>query len=300
MSLRHFAQVADRLVADGFDGLPERVLQVLGNREGVLVAVLVEAVEQALAVGRQEGVPVEQRRRRLQGGVLAPAEDLVEVEAEQPVVRPLPPLDQQDAVEGEQQHPARRVVPPEDAARDHVVPGGVEQFLRRRRLPVELGWVRVESERVVAFALRVEGVEHEELRRPVAEAVGREGRQRVAVVEVVVSGTPAVPEGAEEGAEPGALEPQPGLGAAFPLVLGAAAAVVGGEGAELVVRGLVAVRGVLAPGVGGRADVASEDLGEVVVAVELVLVVDADERRRRLGPTPRHSLLHPRSGRRSP
>ena len=128
---------------------------------------------EALAVGREEGVPVEQRRRGLQGGVLGPAQDLIEVEAEQPVVRPLPPFDQQDSVEGEQEHPARRVVPPEDAARDHVVPGGVEQFRRRRRLPVELRRVRVEGERVVAFALRVERVQHEELRRPVAEAVRR-------------------------------------------------------------------------------------------------------------------------------
>ena len=243
---------------------------------------------------------MQQRRRRLQGRVLAPAENLVEVEAEEAVVRPLSPLDQQDAVEREQQHPARRVVPPEDAARDHVVPGGVEEFLRRRGLAGELSRVRVEGEGVVAFALGVEGVKDEELRRSVPEAVGGERRQRIAVVEVVVAGTPAMPQGAEEGAEPVALELQPGLGAAFALVVGAAAAVVAGEGAELVERGLVAVRGVLAPGAGGVGDVADEDLGEVVVAVELVLVVDADERRRRLGPTPPHSLLHPRSGRTSP
>ena len=243
---------------------------------------------------------MQQRRRRLQGGVLAAAENLVEVEAEQPVVRPLPPLDQQDAVEGEQQHPARRVVPPEDAAGDDVVPGGVEEFLRRWDLAGELGRVRVECEGVVAFALGVEGVKDEELRRPVAEALGGEGWQRIAVVEEVVPGMPAVSERAEESAEPGALEPQPGLGAAFPLVQGAAAVVVGGEDAECVVRGLVAVRGVLAPGAGGVGDVADEDLGEVVVAVELVLVVDADERRRRLGPTPGHWFLRPRSGRTSP
>ena len=52
--LADLAQVADRLVPDGFDGLPERVLQILGNREGVLVAVFVEPVEEALAVGREE------------------------------------------------------------------------------------------------------------------------------------------------------------------------------------------------------------------------------------------------------
>ena len=89
-------------------------------------------------------------------------------------------------------------------------------------------------------------------------------------------------EWSEKGLEPGALELQAGLGAAFAPEVAAAAVELAGEGAELVVGRLVAVRGLLPPGAGGVGDVASEDLREVVVAVELVLVVDTDERRRRL------------------
>ena len=47
--------------------------------------------------------------------------------------------------------------------------------------------------------------------------------------------------------EPGALELQAGLGVALALVLVAFAVVLAGEGAELLMGGLVAVRGVLAP-----------------------------------------------------
>ena len=49
--LGDFAQVADGFVADQFDALAQGVLQVFGNGEGVLVAVVVQAVEQALVGG---------------------------------------------------------------------------------------------------------------------------------------------------------------------------------------------------------------------------------------------------------
>ena len=89
--LEHLAQVVDRLVAEQLDRLAQGVLQVLGDGEGVLVAVVVEPVEQggAGAVGGQQAAAVEQDGGGLHGRVLAPAEELVDVEAQQPVVRPL-------------------------------------------------------------------------------------------------------------------------------------------------------------------------------------------------------------------
>ena len=45
--LAYFAQIPDDLVADEFDGFAQRVLEIVGNGEGVLVAVVVEAIVQA-------------------------------------------------------------------------------------------------------------------------------------------------------------------------------------------------------------------------------------------------------------
>ena len=170
--LEDLAQVADRLVADQLDGFAEGVLQVLGDREGVLVAVVVQVVEQASAAAaaglrRQQAVAVQQGGGGLQGGVLAAAEDLVEVEAQQPVVGPLAALDQQQAAVGEHQHPARRAFLAEDAAGEDVVPGLAKEGLGRRRLAVELEAVGLEGERVftLGFApgVRIQDAEDEEL-----------------------------------------------------------------------------------------------------------------------------------------
>ena len=168
--LENLAQVADRLVADQLDGFAERVLEILGDREGVLVAVVVQVVEQASAAAtaglrRQQAVAVQQGGGGLQGGVLAAAEDLVE--AQQPVVGPLAALDQQQAAVGEHQHPARRAFLAEDAAGEDVVPGLAKEGLGRRRLAVELEAVGLEGERVFtlgfASGVRIQDAEDEEL-----------------------------------------------------------------------------------------------------------------------------------------
>ena len=75
--LGHLAEVPDRLVADELDGFAKRVLEVLGDREGVLVAVLVQVVEQARALVRKQAFAVKQGGSGLQGVVLAAAEDVV-------------------------------------------------------------------------------------------------------------------------------------------------------------------------------------------------------------------------------
>ena len=274
----HLAQVADRLVADQLDRLAQRVLQVLGDRERVLVAVLVEAVEQALAVGGQEAVAVQQRGGGLQGSVLATAENLVEVEPQQPVVRPLAALDEQDAAEREHQQPARRMVLAEDTAGDYLVPGLAQQRLGRRCLAVELQPVRFELERVFAFGLLVVGAEREQGGGADLAARGAEHGHLVAVVERLVGRGPLVPERGEKLPEPLALQDEPLSAAALAIEVAAEPHVVAGQRSQRRVRRPPALGlGLLAPAVDGRPDVAAENLRQIVVTVELVLVVDAGE-----------------------
>ena len=243
------------------------------------MAVLVEAVEEARAVGRQQAVAVQQGGGGLQGGVVAAAENLVEVEAQQPVVRPLAALDQQDAAEREHQHPARRVVLAEDAAGDDLVPGLAQQRLGRRRPAVELQGVRLEPERVLALRLGVVGPESEQGGGAGLAARGAEDGHLVAGVEGMVGGGPRVAEGGEEPPEPLALQGQPPSAAALAVEVAAEAHVAAGQRPQRRVRRRSAPGlGRLAPAFDGRADVAAEDLRQIVVAVELVLVVDAGER----------------------
>ena len=276
--LEHLAQVTNRLVADQLDRFAQRVLQVLGDGEGVLVAVLVQAVEQAPAVRRQQAVAVQQGGGGLQGGVLAAAEDLVEVEAQQPVVRPLPALDQQDTAEGEHQHPARRVVLAEDAPRHDVVPGFAQERLRRRRLAVELQAVRPERERVFPFRLRVVRAEGQQRGRAGLAARGAEHRHLVAVVEQVIGRTPLVAERGEKVPEPLALQGQPLSAAAFAIEVAAEPHILAGQRTQRRVRrsSSLGLR-FFTPAIHGCPNVAAEDLRQIVVAVELVLVVDPGE-----------------------
>ena len=238
------AQVPDRLVADQLDRFAQRVLQILGDREGVLVAVVVQAVEQARALLGQQAFAVQQRGGGLEGVVLATAEYVVEVEAQQPVVGPLAALDENHVARGEQDDPARRMRLAEDAAGDDVAPALPEQRLGRRRLAVVLGRVGLEIERVFVLARgAVIGTENQQADGAVL-APGEQHRHFVAVLEEMIVGVVRVTEGAEKPGEPLALSPDPRRMLARVREIATELEVLGGEGSQSVVRG---------PGSGARA-----------------------------------------------
>ena len=146
--LADFGDVADGVVADQFDGFPQGVLEIVGNGEGVLVAVLVQAVVQAHALARQQAADVQQGGGGSQRVGLVAAQDVVQEEAQQAVVRPLAAFDQHDLAGREQQHPARGMVAAEDAVGDDALPGFLEQRVGGRTFAVELVAVGLEDERV--------------------------------------------------------------------------------------------------------------------------------------------------------
>ena len=290
------AEIPDRLVADQLDRFAQRVLQILGDRERVLVAVVVQAVEQARALLGQQAFAVQQGGGGLQRVVLAASEHVVEVEAQQPVVGPLAALDQDHVARGEQDDPARRMRLAEDAAGDDVAPALPKQRLGRRRLAVVLGGMGLEVERVFVLASgAVVGAENQQGDGAVL-APGEQHRHLVAILEEVIVGLVPVAEGVEELGEPPALALDPRLVPSLVRKLAAELEVVAGEGSQRLVRGsgpgARAARrfGRIAPARDGVADVPGEDLGEVVVAVELVLVVDSGERGRSVGHGVRRSL----------
>ena len=90
----------DRLVADELDALPQRVLQVLGDPEGMPVAVLIQPVQEALPAGGQQALAVQQGGGGLERGFFAAGKDLIEIEPQRPIVRPLPAFEQKRGVGG--------------------------------------------------------------------------------------------------------------------------------------------------------------------------------------------------------
>ena len=175
--LAHLAQVADGLVADQFDGFPQGVLEVIGDREGVLMAVVVQIVVQARTFGREQAVAVQESGRGLKRRCFASAEDVVENEAQETIVGPLAPFEEEDLSRGQEQHPASRSLLAKDAPGDDVVPRLLQQPFRGRRFPVKLCRVRTQRERVLVFAIRVVGAKNEKLRRAVLDAARVENRQ---------------------------------------------------------------------------------------------------------------------------
>ena len=265
----------------------------------MLVAVVVQAVEQARALLGQQAFAVQQGGGGHQRVVLAASEHVIEVEAQQPVVGPLAALDEDHLAGREQDDPARRMRLAEDAAGDDVAPALAEQRLGRRRLAVVLGRVRLQIERVFVLARSaVVGTENQQGDGAVL-APGEQHRHLVAILEEVTVGLVPVAEGVEELGEPPALAPDPRLVPALVRELAAELEVVAGEGSQRLVRGpgsgaRTARRfGRIAPARDGVADVTGEDFGKVVVAVELVLVVDSGERGRSVG----HGVRLPPSAR---
>ena len=148
------------------------MLEVRRDGEGVLVAVVVQGVVQAHAFSGEEAVAVQEGGGRLQGGCLAPAQDVVEDESQQAVVGPLAPFEQEDLAGSQEHHPPRGVPMPEDAAGDDVVPRLLQQRCRRRGLAVVLREVRPEREGIFVVPVRVVGAEDEKLRGAVPNAGG--------------------------------------------------------------------------------------------------------------------------------
>ena len=193
---------------------------------------------------------------------------------------------------------------PKNAAGDDVAPALPEQRLGRRRLAVVLGRVGLEIERVFVLARgAVVGPENQQGDGAVL-APGEQHRHLVAVLEEMIVGLVPVAEGAEKPGEPLALSRDPRLVPARVRELAAELEVVASEASQSVLRGRCsgarAARRLdrVAPARDGVADVPGEDLGEVVVAVELVLVVDSGERGRGVGHGVRISLSaggHPRT-----
>ena len=252
------------------------MLEVRRDGEGVLVAVVVQRVVQAHAFGGEEAVAVEEGGRGLQGGRLAPAQDVVENESQQAVVSPLAPFKQQDLAGSEEHHPTCRMLRSEDSARDDVVPGRLEQPLGRRSFAVVLRPVRPERKGIFVFPVRVVGAEDEKLRRAVSDAGGVEHGNLVPVVPAVaptsrivqgvVRGLEIVTERGEEQAEPVALQLDAGLVPSFTGEVVPELDVRPGEVAQGLVGRPFAVRalgGGLAPAGGCRLDVVGEELGQV-------------------------------------
>ena len=252
------------------------------------VAVVVQAVEQAHAFGRHEALAVQEGGGRLQGGRLAPAQYLVEDEAEQAVVGPLAAFEQQDLARREEHHPAGRMALAEHPAGDDVAPGLPEDGFGRRGLAVVLHPVGAEGEGVFVVSVRIVGAEDEKLCGALPDPGGVKYGHLVAglFVQWMIRRLEAVAKGGQELAEPLALQanavPVPAL---VPELL-PELEVGMGQGAQGLVRRPLAVGAVgavgalgggLAPAGGRRLDVVGEELGEVVVAVELVLVLDAGE-----------------------
>jgi hypothetical protein len=251
------------LVAQQLDGLAQGVLQVLGDGEGVAVSVLVQCIQQTRALLRNEALAVQQHGRGLEGGVVAPPEDLVPVEAQGPVSVPLEAVDQQQPAVGEQQDPARRPVQGEDAPGDDLVPGLFQDAGVGRRVAVKLPLVRREGQGIAALALDVQGADGGKLRRLAFGACQRQHRDLDTAVEPPVPGAPADLQRREELLEKAALQLDPFRAAALAVPLFARREIVAGQEAQAVVRCavlLVLPRAGL-PLLQRPADVAAEDLG---------------------------------------
>ena len=114
-----------RLVAEQFDRLPQRELQVLGDAIGVPVTFLVDAVDQGRAGLRRERRRVQERGDGADRREIFTAENLAEVEAEQAALAPLLAVDEHGVRHRQQDHESRGLPQGEDA----LVDGGLGRVL---------------------------------------------------------------------------------------------------------------------------------------------------------------------------
>jgi len=276
--LAHVAQVVDGLVAEELDRLAQRVLEVLRHAEGVLVRALVEGVEDRRTVGRAGALAVQQRRRGAQGVVVAAAEELDEVEAQEALLGPFGAVEEQHLRLADEQHEARRLACAERLSRQQVLEVRVEE-LRVRVVPavgVELLGQQRQLQRVRLLAGRgPHDGDAPQQRRAVRAADGAQRRKEAAVDGVQLRRRLVAERIDELGAE-GAVPLDAGrhVALAFEQRLELEEVLV--EPAQVRPRLADIVLAVVRlPAVEDRRlEVPRHDRGEVVVSVELVGVFD--------------------------
>ena len=74
------------------------------------MAIVIKNIQQAPAVLRAEGIPVQQNSHRLQGGILIATEDLVQIKDQEPFLVPFVAVDERNLAVGNQQNPARALI----------------------------------------------------------------------------------------------------------------------------------------------------------------------------------------------
>ena len=278
------AELADGLVAQDLDGLAEGVLEVLADAKGVLVGVFVEALEQAGAGVGGEGFAVEKGGGGLEGvGILA-VEDLGPVEAQEAVVGPLVAVDEEPFLEPDEEDEAGRLLGPEEGLGHEFEPGRAEEepgdFLAS-----EVHGLEGVVERIVVLAAGLVGGDDEEARAVVDVAPDGPCRDGHVGLEREEGGLEGMAEGGEERAMEVLVGAEAFVRVAEAFEGGEGGEPLAGESGEPAVGGTgggafgVGDGGVLGglPALDLGADVALEDLGEVMVAVELVLVGDPGE-----------------------
>ena len=151
---------------------------------------------------------------------------------------------------------------------------------------MKLQAVERQREGIVAFTFRVVGAEDQQLRRTDRGTLRTQDGHLHTALQAVVPWPPAITEHAEELPEPVTLVPQARVVPSLALNPAADLHVVAGQSAERVIGGtspLATVCRRLAPARHRLPDVTAQYLGEIVIAVELVLVADAGEGGRPLG-----------------
>ena len=134
----------------------------------------------------------------------------------------------------------------------------------------------LQGERVFAFAAWVVGAKNQQARAAGPDVGGAEHRRLRPVRKAQIGRLPRVAQGAEQLPKPIPLQVDALGTAALPVEIPAEAQVVRGKGAQFGVGCAGAAGfGGLAPALDGGADVAGEDFRQIVMAVKLVLVMDA-------------------------
>ena len=129
-----------RLVAEQFDGLAQRELQILGDAVGVPVALFVDAVDQGRPGIRRERRRVQERGDGADRREISAGENLAEVEAEQAALAPFLAVDEDRMRHRQQDHEPRGVAQGEDALVDCGLGGVLPPLLDVDRVvdPLEL------------------------------------------------------------------------------------------------------------------------------------------------------------------